>query len=96
LSIGWNVDFVRKVLFQFGVAAAETVLKNVGHGDQFDLAVVDLECVFRRSSSTATTADQGNSDFVVFGSVYGSRQGRGKAGSGCEARSGLQETSAIG
>ena len=60
----------------------EPILKDVGHGDELDGAVLDRHGIGRRAGASAAATDQGHADGVVFGGMDlrndDARQGRGR------------------
>jgi hypothetical protein len=61
-----NVHFLREVFFELRVAAAQSVLENIGHRDEFNFAVVDLQSIFSSPGTAATASDQRYADLIVF------------------------------
>src|SRR5208337_47394 len=73
------------------VAAVEPILEDIGHGDQLDRAALYRHSIAGCTAATATTANQGDLNRVVFGGMD-MRDHRGCQGrSGGDAPSILQE-----
>jgi hypothetical protein len=51
------------------IAAIQTILKNVGHGDQFNRAAFDAHGLGRRACAPSAATDQRHLDGVVAGGV---------------------------
>ena len=88
-----HIDLLGMILFESRVAARESIFKDIGHGDELDFAVVDLECVFSRPGATPTASDQRHANLVVFGRMDRAREGRGQACGGSQACGGLHKVS---
>ena len=88
-----HIDLLGMIFFESRVAAGESIFEDVGHGDELDFAVVDLECVFSRPGTTPPATDQRHTNLVVFGRMDRAGEGRGQACGGSQACGGLHKVS---
>ena len=69
LAVLGYVDLVAALLLQLLEASLETVLKDVGHGDQFDRAAGGGQGVGRRAGAAPAAADQRDPNRIAAGGV---------------------------
>ena len=63
----WHIHLILELCTQAAVADILSILENVGHGDQFDRSVLDLQRLFRSSCAATAAPDQRDLNGVAFG-----------------------------
>ena len=85
-----RLEFVGEAFLELLVAIGEAVVEDVGHGDEFELAVLDRQGVLNGAAAAAAAANEGDADGVVFGGVDG-RRGERCQGGDCGGLAGANE-----